>query len=64
MRSIFNIKTGYGVEDAKSQLADWLYQWSDSFDYQSASFDDALKVAEDFLIQENPRSRFRCDEVK
>lgn len=58
MRSIFQIKTGYGVEDAKQEFADWLYKWSDSFDYQSAEMEDAIRVAEEFLKQENPRRHF------
>jgi len=61
MRSIFRIKTGYGVEDAKEELANWLYAWSDSFDYQSAYFGDALTMAEEFLKQENPNHRIEHD---
>jgi hypothetical protein len=60
MRSIFRIKTGYGVEDAREEFAEWLYKWSDSLDYSSASIEDARTMAEEFLKQENPR-RVRYD---
>lgn len=53
MRSIFRL---YGTEPwfyAVEDLADWLIRHSESFDYDGASYDDALKVAEGFLKQEN-----------
>lgn len=57
MRTIFQIKTCYGIEDAAEDLAKWLYAWSDEFDYQGAKFEDALTTAKEFLA-ENQRRRF------
>jgi len=59
MRSIFRIKTGYDVQDARADLAHWLHEWSDSLDYDGAKFEDAMTMAEEFLKQENPNHRIR-----
>lgn len=53
----FRIKTGYGVEDAVSELAKWLFEWSDMFDYASASYEDAYLVATNILNHANPKRR-------
>lgn len=37
-------------EDAVSSLAKWMYQHSDNFDTNTASYEDAYQVAEQFLF--------------
>ena len=54
MRSIFRIIYKSQWDEAVSVLADWLWDYSESFAYDGAKYDDALTMAEEFLRQENP----------
>jgi len=54
MRSIFRLNDKEPWLIAVEDLADWLYSHSESFDYDGASYNDALTMAEEFLRQENP----------
>lgn len=55
MRTIFQLSENCNSNDAKNDLAMWLYKYSDAFDYDSAHIEDALTTAKEFLAENQQR---------
>jgi len=59
MRSIFRLPDDFLFDEAKESLGMWLYNYSSAI-YDNDAIPVAMKMAEEFLRQENPHLEISC----